>query len=359
MDNKKLIRLNGFINKAYECFSFMEFLKHAIVHLHQFVAYDSGLFYCGISKDCSFFKPYSDGDIEQYYKKREFMQKDEYLEQGEASQFGKEACVYKSSDYQKGVVMIESEPRRIFLESQDSFHIVCIRIVHQGTFLGEIYLHRSKGKADFDDEDLFVLRLMQPHISTIFHIIHTVTAVKYIESGNIPDSTPGICIFDTDLSLTGGNVTGIEMLKSSTIFGSSVLYHIKETCDAFANANRKERTESVLLHSSTLKTNNGDIEINVYLNLKQGLGKKQKYVVIMQYTDKNAFPGEYKFKFTKRQMDIIDGLIQGKNNSMLADSFLISENTVKTHIQNIYKKTGATNRAELTYVLMLNEKQIR
>ncbi|NLI91454.1 MAG: response regulator transcription factor [Peptococcaceae bacterium] len=37
-----------------------------------------------------------------------------------------------------------------------------------------------------------------------------------------------------------------------------------------------------------------------------------------------------------------------------ARTAVFSENTIKTHIKSIYKKTGANNRTELAYVLMLN-----
>lgn len=45
MDNQKLYRLNTLINQAYECASFTDFLKLSILHLHEFVIYDSGLFF--------------------------------------------------------------------------------------------------------------------------------------------------------------------------------------------------------------------------------------------------------------------------------------------------------------------------
>ena len=220
--------------------------------------------------------------------------------------------------------------------------------------MGEIYLHRSKDKPDFSDEDLFVLRLMQPHISTIFNIIHTVTAVKYVESKHTPDFRLGICAFDADMSLAGGNVTGIEMLKVSTVFSSSILYHLKEICNSMLDSGKGAGKQGIIREVNSLKIKNGEINIIVYMDAKHGSRGEITYIVIMQYADKNALIDEYKFKFTKRQADIIDGLIQGKNNSQIAESLNISENTVKSHIKNIYKKTGTNNRTELSYVLMLN-----
>lgn len=354
MDNQKILKLNSFINKSYECLSFADFLKHAILNLHELVMYDSGMFFCGISKDCSFFKPYIGGKIEGYYKKRSFLEREEYLNHGENNNAGNEAYVYKSLDYLHGSIQIENEPRGDFLSAQNDFYIVCMRIVYKGQFMGEIYLHRSKDKPDFDDEDLFTLRLMQPHVSTVFNIIQTITAVKYLETTNTPGASLGMCIFDGDLSLAGGNVTGVEMLKAVTVFGSSVLYHIKEFCDDILDDSEIKNSGSAALYSNILKTPNGSINIEIFFNKDRSMNSKTQYVIVMKYSDEGQIIGDYKFKFTKREADIIDGLIQGKNNIQLAQALNISENTIKTHIKSIYKKTGANNRTELTYVLMLN-----
>ncbi|HEX2946268.1 MAG TPA: helix-turn-helix transcriptional regulator [Clostridia bacterium] len=353
MESKKLIELNSFINKAYECFSFQEFLKLTIMKLHELVIYDSGMFFCAISKDSSFFKPYISGKIEDYYKKQKFDEREEYLKKAESLDAGSEAYVYKCQDYQQGIIHVENEPRSGFLTVQNDFYIVCMRIVYKGQFLGEIYLHRSKDKHDFDEDDLYIVRLMQPHVSTVFNIIHTITAVKYLEANNIPGNNTGICTFDSDMSLTGGNLTGVEMLKTVTVFGSSILYHLKEICADSAGERFTEKKTAFLI-SKILKTPNGDIRAEIFTKQEKRPNNKFQHVVIMQFCDDNQITADYKFKFTKREADIIDGLIQGKNNPQLAEALYVSENTIKTHIKSIYKKTGASNRTELTYVLMLN-----
>jgi hypothetical protein len=190
----------------------------------------AGCFFCGISRDTSFFKPYTSGTVENYYRKHSLSGRESYLDSAVAAGASQEAYVYKAEEYSRGLIQVAEEPRGSFLADQKDFHVVCVRTVYQGQFLGEIYLHRSKDKPDFDDEEMFVLRLLQPHISTVFNIIHTVTAVKYLETAGEAGSQKGLCLFDGELSLIGGIVSGIEILKNITVFGSSVLYHIKEFC---------------------------------------------------------------------------------------------------------------------------------
>lgn len=354
MENQKLLKLNRFINSAYECFSFTDFLKHAIIKLHELVMYDSGMFFCSISRDSSFFKPYIGGAVEDYYKTQTFYDREEYLKQREEEGAGSESLVYKALDFKQGVVNIGNEPRSDFLASQDRFYIACVRIVYKGQFLGEIYLHRSKDKPDFDNEDMFTLRLLQPHVSTVFNIIHTVKAIEYIETDNVRMSKIGVCLLDSEMSIKGGNVTGLDMLKMPTIFGSSVLYHVKGLCEDMLS--EQKTNDKTVLRTTSLKTGSGSLLISLMFCMDNKQYRNGQFFISMNFEDEESAISDYKLKFTKREADIIDGIIQGKNNAQLANSLNLSENTIKTHIQNIYRKVGANNRTELAYILMMNKK---
>ncbi|WP_420829285.1 response regulator transcription factor [Bifidobacterium callimiconis] len=56
----------------------------------------------------------------------------------------------------------------------------------------------------------------------------------------------------------------------------------------------------------------------------------------------NDFPD-----FTSREHDILARIVQGDSNDQIAESLGISVSTVKTHIGNILRKTGQTNRVRL------------
>lgn len=341
MDNQKLYRFNTLINQAYECASFTDFLKLSVLHLHEFVIYDSGLFFCAISQDSSYFKPYLSGPIEDYYRKRHFESRDDYLNESEKLKKENEPFVYTSVEYLSGKVDVPDEPRRRFLCEMQDFHIACIRIIYKGRFLGEIYLHRSIDKQPFSEEELYILRLLQPHISTVFNIIHTLSAVRQTES--FSQAKYGLCMLDGEMSIIGGNVTGIEMLKLPTVFGSSVLFHVKEICTDWPD---KDIHQSAIIH-----TRQGNVKVDVYSENKY---PEKQFLIAMKFCEQNEPGTDYKLKFSRREAEIIDALIQGKNNQQIAKTINLSQNTIKTHIQNIYKKTGVNNRTELTYLLMLN-----
>ncbi len=49
---------------------------------------------------------------------------------------------------------------------------------------------------------------------------------------------------------------------------------------------------------------------------------------------------------TKREIDVLKLVAQGKSNVQIAEKLFVSENTVRTHMRNILSKLGASNRTE-------------
>lgn len=54
---------------------------------------------------------------------------------------------------------------------------------------------------------------------------------------------------------------------------------------------------------------------------------------------------------SKREQEVASLILQGKTTQETADALFVSLSTVKTHIQHIYEKTGARNRAELAQIM--------
>ncbi len=58
---------------------------------------------------------------------------------------------------------------------------------------------------------------------------------------------------------------------------------------------------------------------------------------------------ELKYKLSETEIKIIKLLEKGLSNKAISSEFKISENTVKFHLKNIYKKLGVHNRLEAIY----------
>lgn len=62
-----------------------------------------------------------------------------------------------------------------------------------------------------------------------------------------------------------------------------------------------------------------------------------------------------KFSLTRREETILKLLLEGRDNATICDSLVISENTLKKHILNLYRKLGINNRVGL--FKMIREKE--
>ncbi|MBT5856336.1 response regulator transcription factor [bacterium] len=54
------------------------------------------------------------------------------------------------------------------------------------------------------------------------------------------------------------------------------------------------------------------------------------------------------FGLSQRELEIAKHVKEGLSNKAIADTLFISQSTVKNHLKNIFQKTGATNRTELS-----------
>lgn len=62
--------------------------------------------------------------------------------------------------------------------------------------------------------------------------------------------------------------------------------------------------------------------------------------------------------FTPKEKEVLDLVRKGKSNEEISARLHISINTVKTHLLNLYRKSGASNRTELCYKTAANLSEI-
>lgn len=58
-------------------------------------------------------------------------------------------------------------------------------------------------------------------------------------------------------------------------------------------------------------------------------------------------PARERFGLTAREIEITSAVVSGLSNKEIAKKFILSEDTVKHHLTNIFDKVGASNRLEL------------
>ena len=55
-------------------------------------------------------------------------------------------------------------------------------------------------------------------------------------------------------------------------------------------------------------------------------------------------------KLTRRELDVLRLMVEGKNNTAIADELFVEPSTVKTHVSNIHSKLGVNNRVKAVRV---------
>lgn len=191
---------------------------------------------------------------------------------------------------------------------------------------------------------------------------------KHSNEGDLIDLTLFNCEFKTDLK----NYT-INNSKNVILSGKSMVY--RET-----DINMEDNRENTEYYKRVYKPNNWHYSMQMILAYdKKFLGLITLYRYIgkedFQYSDIflldmlkehisfrlnssikfNQFIEEKvsvryavnKYNLTKREENILKMLMQGKDSIVICDELVISINTLKKHILNIYRKLGIKNRVQL------------
>ena len=57
-------------------------------------------------------------------------------------------------------------------------------------------------------------------------------------------------------------------------------------------------------------------------------------------------PGPGGPELSQRELEVLQKLARGLPNAEIAGELIVSENTIRFHLKNIYEKLGVTNRTE-------------
>jgi DNA-binding CsgD family transcriptional regulator len=89
------------------------------------------------------------------------------------------------------------------------------------------------------------------------------------------------------------------------------------------------------------------LKSHAYLTAYDRMDEKQQETIILQ--TKMLDP------LTEREQEVLQLILTGKSNKEIAAALFVTENTVKTHVHNIYSKYDVGSRAELISTLLKNQ----
>lgn len=88
------------------------------------------------------------------------------------------------------------------------------------------------------------------------------------------------------------------------------------------------------------------IFVDCYINDETPKNAEDQAVVPVQTLEDAISNIGERYGLTKRELEILHNIYDGKSNTQIAGELFISESTVKAHVYNTFKKLGVKNRAE-------------
>jgi DNA-binding CsgD family transcriptional regulator len=187
-----------------------------------------------------------------------------------------------------------------------------------GQTVGVMNLHRLRHDHDFSDRDVAFVHALLPHVSRALH---------FLEERNQRPRATGILILDHI---------------------GTVVY----TNDAAAHILKDRSAETIPLplgqEKTTFQSEQGDYAVGM-----QTIPGRYKVVSLEPVVKHGSLRSRFAaMGLTPRQQEIASRVLWGMSNKRIASDLHLTEQTVKDHINAIFRKLGIHHRAELAALVM-------
>lgn len=195
------------------------------------------------------------------------------------------------------------------------------------------------------EDSLSFMKAMQVLISSQPDMLLAYTSHNLTDAEALYHSDPDVVIMDIDLPYKSG-IDGVRMLKeklpTAAVFMLTVFEDEEKIFDSVkAGAQgyllKKDPPEKII--EAVYAVHNGESIMN------GKIARKMLNFFSQKEKDRNQQLEEY--NLTKREMEILQLLIDGKSYKIIADTCSISMHTLFTHTRNIYNKLNIHSRAEI------------
>ena len=80
------------------------------------------------------------------------------------------------------------------------------------------------------------------------------------------------------------------------------------------------------------------------------MGEQYAPIDFMTQEEEAAAPNPLAEKLSRRELQVLEGLSQGKSNKEIARDLDLQEPTIKLHVKTLYRKIGAANRTQAALI---------
>jgi two-component system, NarL family, response regulator LiaR len=158
---------------------------------------------------------------------------------------------------------------------------------------------------------------------------------------NFREAKPDVVIMDIDMPGISG-IEATEMIKASFPEIQILIYTVFNDRKKVFEALCSGATGYLLKKSNSIQIIEAITELSIGGSPMTGEIAR----MVMEFFSRNSKGNTNEYALSPRELDILKCIVQGDSYKMIADSCCISIGTVRTHINNIYKKLHVNSKSE-------------
>ncbi len=333
-----------------------EFRQEVILSLKKCFGYERATFFL-INEKGEMVAPVT-MDIDDYFcniYSKYYYQKD-IFEPGKVADKAKRQKILTVHDVMAKSQFEMTEYYNEFLTKQDIHHEVAMFLSNETKLTGVIGLYRPKQEKEFSLQEIGRLQKLSYYISKMLdnHLLYMdAEHQKKLLETSTQSTSVGLIVFDQFLKVYYCNETFEAVSKK---YLPEYVYNIGQ---AFINRflkndNWKNGLQKVIFDNGRIR-----LKLHVIPSFSYQLPSSMYMAYFCQEDFEENYNAGMDFSskaslstlLSKRESEVLELMVKGMSNKEIADSLYLSIHTVKTHMQNIFKKFNAKNRTELSYKL--------
>jgi len=235
-----------------------------------------------------------------------------------------------------------------FLKKDMLYYELVLPLKSNNRLIGGIGVFKEKDEDNFSNRDIAILSRLNEFISNDLwsYLQYSNLQKECLTYYNCFDETPaGIIILDSNLSITRYNKAAETFackLHTGNSPHSSMQQFIYEVISKFSDQINNPQVDITFYHKT--------YKINIMLNLISSVceGTDSVYMIFINEESENklALPDALRgnYNLTIREAEVLSLVKDGLSNEEIAAKLYISTHTVKSHMENIFKKLQVKNR---------------
>lgn len=235
-----------------------------------------------------------------------------------------------------------------FMKKINRYYFMMWNLDYNGQNLGSIAVYRSKADGDFSPRDIAIGDcLIAPISAALYNYleINQLLSMKQDFAHFMNRFPMGVILLDSNYNFIHSNHEAQSICKELGIpdikyfkgyFSQNILPKINR---ALSNQ-VSEKTINISIDNYSFSFTPFEMPENT------SIVKYYTLYIFKPFENRNLGKLEKDMNFTRREKEIAKLMLAGYRNEEIAEELFLSIYTVKTHVQNIYKKVNVSGRSE-------------